>query len=382
MNTYTPEIQSLVLLCRPEVQVGELRESIGTIQEWERFVHLAGQHGIIAMCRQRIWQAGLEELLPAKAKEELNKHYYYQLSRGGILREQLLPVLELLASARIPCMLLKGMALEHSVYEGQGIRQMNDADLLVPRTQALEAWQLLQKNDFEAYPLKSPLYRKLLLHMGKHLPTLWRDDLHIDMHYALFPRETEKLHDSLWHQAGEVLIGGVPALLPSRPHHLAFLCAHLAHHEAAGDSQLRLHADLLYMLKEMTEAEIRQTLEIASATRCRPETEQLLGRLARIWKLPFPADLLPREDREEQRRFLRFLENPKNNPHSRLRSYAENLHRIEGLGRRLRFLLGDLFPSLAFMHSRYPKVPSALIPFLYPLRLGKLLYFALSVFYK
>ncbi len=111
--------------------------------------------------------------------------------RNTWLAERWRKVNKILTAAGIKHVLLKGMALENTVYGAKGLRQMTDCDILVKKADALKAWLLLQENGFIPDIIKSPLHRKIIADIGKHLPTLRKDDYAVEIHHRLF-READK----------------------------------------------------------------------------------------------------------------------------------------------------------------------------------------------
>src|SRR5665811_2588753 len=86
-------------------------------------------------------------------------------------------------------MCIRDRALEHSVYGSRGLRQMSDADLLVAPEDALRAQKILVKAGFVSRPVKSSLYRHIILDLGNHLPELHRNGISVDLHHRLFGPE-------------------------------------------------------------------------------------------------------------------------------------------------------------------------------------------------
>ena len=83
------------------------------------------------------------------------------------------------------------MALEHTVYRAKGLRQMTDNDILVKKDDVLKTWLLLQKHGFKPEMIKSPLFRKVMIDIGKHMPALVKEGYQIEIHHRLFDEALE-----------------------------------------------------------------------------------------------------------------------------------------------------------------------------------------------
>ena len=157
--------------------------------------------------------------------------------------------------------LLKGMALEHTVYGAKGLRQMTDTDILVREEVGMKSWLLLQKNGFTPHNIKSPLHNKILPQIGKHFPTLLKNGypvltegntyrpqkrVSVEIHTRLFdePGKNEKLGEAIDSAVG-IDIEGTRAFILSDEIHLEYLKSHLEYHLSAGGAQLRQYLILI-----------------------------------------------------------------------------------------------------------------------------------------
>src|SRR5664279_4999671 len=167
----------LLLLChypfRSEYR-NRLSELLSRVTDWDKTVGLINAHGIIALATYNIKEAGLENKVPGDSMAVLENGYMKSVIRNTWLTERWKEVNTILCNAGIQHIVLKGMALENTLYESKGLRQMSDNDILIKRDDSLKAWQLLQKEGFTPEPLKSPLFRKIIFELGHHLPALYK----------------------------------------------------------------------------------------------------------------------------------------------------------------------------------------------------------------
>ena len=144
------------------------------------------------------------------------------------LEGKLLRLADVMISANIPMMLLKGGGLAYSVYEDFTERPMNDIDVLVPRERAEEAWKLVQDHgwrwDPQSYALESYKYHH-------HLPPLADrsgSGLMVEIHTDPCPtgHPFGFTAESLWDRPLEIEVKGRPLLVPSREDQLLHCCIH------------------------------------------------------------------------------------------------------------------------------------------------------------
>ena len=152
-------------LCRltfDEENGAGLRSLAEKISDWSYFYELAGRHGIAALVYNNLASLDLLQFVPFNIKEILRNSLLNNIARNAGFTEKISEVLGLLDKENIRVVLLKGLALELSVYGNCGLRQMTDVDVLVSRDNALPARKILMENGFISHPLKSVLYKPII----------------------------------------------------------------------------------------------------------------------------------------------------------------------------------------------------------------------------
>jgi hypothetical protein len=296
------------------------------VKEWPKAVELINAHGIIALAAYNIKESGLQREVPEPAMKLLEDGYMKSVVRNAWLTERWKDVNTILNNAGIKHVLLKGMALEHTVYGSKGLRQMTDNDILVKKKDAIKAWNLLQDEGFSHEMIKSPLHRKIILDIGKHLPTLCKNGYAVEIHHKLFDSRTDisESGDPL-DRAVEIKIGDTKAWTLSNEFQLAHLLDHFEKHARGGGVQMRQYADIILIDK--------------------------------FTKVVFPDQFILNPQQEDR-------------PQNRKTAYRESIRSIP-LKYRLNYIAGDIFPSVEWMKERYGcGVVKAVI--YYPQRLGKL----------
>lgn len=320
----------LLLLCRYPYDAGNrelLAKLLSEVPDWNELVSLINAHGIIALAAYNIKEAGLEKEVPSEAMAILENGYRQSVVRNIWLTERWKEVNEILEGAGIKHILLKGMALEHTIYDARGLRQMNDNDILIKREEATEAWHLLQKKGFIYDMPKSSLHIKIMRDFSYHLPALKKDGYSLEIHTRLFGYKT-----NIWPEqpdpfenCTEIKVDNKIALILPGDIHLKYLLWHFERHKLSGESQLRLYTDISILS---------------------------------------PENLVEFDDQ--------FIMNPdqKENPVFRKAAYRAKVLFIDP-GYRWLFVLGDLFPSIEWMKKRYQCGAMKAVLY-YPHRLGKL----------
>lgn len=325
------EEKFLLALCGLESSEGQKQEILQLMEEhidWDRYLKLVNEHGIIALEAYNIRELGFSDRVPEGVMNVLDNARMKTLMRNTWQIQQWKEVNDILSAAGIKHVLLKGMALEHTVYRSLGLRQMTDTDILVKKDDALRAWNLLQQHGFIPEIIKSPLYKKIITEIGKHLPTLVKDGYAVEIHNRLFhePEKNGKLNNAIDNAIG-IDVEGTRAFVLKDDIHLEFLKDHLDYHLVSGGAQLRLFLDM-------------ELIKPGSAP-------------------PLPDGFLTKPDQSASR------QQRKNAYRTAFFSVPKEI--------RFRYLAGDIFPSLQWMRKRHNC--STFKAFcLYPGRLGKLLW--------
>jgi hypothetical protein len=302
------------------------------------------------------------------------------ISRNACHTEAFVSVLNLLNKENIKVVLLKGLALELSVYENKGLRQMTDVDILLSREDCLKARKVLLENGFSSLPLKSVFYKPVLSYIGKHLPTLTKDGFSIELHHDLFGTDKSLLTKVFYDTGLETALNSEKAYLPEPRLFFLYLVRHLYLHEKNNESQLRLYADLVVLLEKYRDEIINY--DLLTLTGDAGIGEILAWRLEPLrdlWGISFPEWLNDYINKwynpDSINKFILFLKSPKDNPSvNKAILYRDNIKEIPGFSRKILFVLGDLFPTLEFMKRRYNCSSSLKAILYYPVRFGKLWY--------
>ena len=373
----------LTELCRLEFssdQIRKLRSLITGTEDWKYLADLSNKHGVAALVYYNLEKLGFLQYLSQETVEFLHNAHMMSMARNVHHLKETEMVLKLMNEAGIKTVLLKGLGLEISVYGNRGLRQMTDVDVLMKSEDCIRARDILISNGFTSLPLKSPLHERIVMHIGKHLPSLIKNGFSIEIHHRLFGSEEEGLAGMLYEKCSENSINNEKVFIPEAQILFLYLIRHLYMHEQNNESQLRLYTDLVVLIGKYRDEIINSDLTVLAEM---GEMSTILANkleiLRDIWEISFPGWLNEfigsNCDPGNKDKFMFFLRSPKDNPAvNKAWFYRYTIHEIHGLHRKLLYILGDLFPSVGFMKKRYNCNSRWKVVFYYPHRLGKLWY--------
>jgi len=384
INTDISNEESLLIgLCRLEFsseQAGKLRTLASGIKKWKYLADLVNAHGVAALVYHNLEKLGIIQYVSQDVEDFLRNALMMSMSRNAYHLNEMNEVLKILNNAGIKTILLKGLALEITVYGNTGLRQMTDVDILIRREDCLKARDLLIAKGFSSLPVKSPLHKIILTHTGKHLPSLIKNGFSVEIHHELFRSGKSSLTGMLYNKSFETKINSERAFIPRAQIFFLYLVKHLFLHEKNNESQLRLYTDLVVLIEKFGDSIINTDLLLLAEMGGMSNTLFCkLESLRNMWGMLFPGwlnELIDREhDQVNRDKFIFFLRSPKNNPViDKAWLYRYNIREIPGIHRKLIYILGDLFPSISFMKKRYKCRNGWKALFYYPHRLGKLWY--------
>jgi hypothetical protein len=376
--------ESLLLeLCRlefSEEQLHRIRSIIPTITDWNYFRNLANEHGVSALVWNNLEKYQLHSGLPEEIVSFLRCALMRSLSRNTFNTESMGEVLRLLNKENIKTVILKGLALENSVYGNKGLRQMSDVDILINREECIKARKILISNGYDSLPVKSFFHKQIMSYYGKHLPSLIKKGTSVEIHHELFGERKSILTKILYDTSYEAELKGEKAWFPQPQIFFLYLVRHLFVHEMNNESQLRLYTDLVVLIEKYNNEILDYNLlKCASEAGMSDMLAWHLEALRDLWGINFPEWLNDFIDKSHNQDFINkfffFLRSPKGNPPGdKARFYRYVIKDIPGFHRKILFVLGDLFPSVSFMKNRYKCKSTWRVLFYYPHRLGKVLW--------
>jgi hypothetical protein len=347
-----------------------------SFSNWKLFTDLAVRHGVAALVWQNMSDLSLTKPVPEPERTILEGSRLRSITRVAYITSVAGDVVSILGKEGIRVLLLKGLALEHQVYGSRGLRQMSDADLLVAPEEALQARDILIREGFVSMPMKSQLYRHIILDLGNHLPELHRGGVSVDLHHRLFgPEGATMISHAIKNAAVLSVEGKTFHVLPPA---IAFLglVSHIYKHGVKGEFQLRLYNDIGLLLKKYGSEILDEDLMLSSSQAgIENEVREVLSVVSGAWGIQVPQEmrLSPEQGKEAVKTFIQRILHPGLvKPVSQREFFRRNLKSIRGVRKKLIFIAGDLFPSVGFMKRRYGCRTTMQALLYYPHRFGKI----------
>jgi len=373
----------LLELCRLEFSdehLKKIRSLTIIVQDWNYFRSLANAHGVAALVWYNLERHHLLSGVPEEVVIFLRGALMRSMSRNAFNTEAMGDVLRLLNKENIKTVLLKGLALENTVYGNSGLRQMSDVDILIDREECIKARKILLRNGYVSLHVKSFFHELIIAYSGKHLPSLIKNGISVEIHNELFAGRKNELTKSLYDSSYEIEIKGEKTFIPQPQIFFLYLVKHLYVHEMNNESQLRLYTDLVVMIEKYPDEIINyDLLTYASQADMAEVLAWHLEPLRDLWGVTFPGFINDFIDKwynpDSITKFIFFLRSPKDNPPlNKAKFYLQVINDIPGLHRKFLYILGDIFPTLSFMKNRYKCNSTWRVLLYYPHRVGKILW--------
>jgi hypothetical protein len=204
--------------------------------QWDRALRAAEWHRLSPILFRHLDARGHA---PAATLSALEQAYLANAARNLFVSESLRRVLEALAGAAVPAVLLKGAALIETVYPDPAVREMLDLDILVPAGELDAANAALAAIGYRGAtsPHDDPHEQASMRVAHHHDPALVTDDqvTAVELHHHIAMVE-ERAHfeiAGLWERARPSATGP-PHLLPSGDDLLLHVCLHFTRNRLGG----------------------------------------------------------------------------------------------------------------------------------------------------
>ncbi len=336
---------------------------------WDDFVRTARDAGVAALLREHALNHKLplpDDVLAAFTRDAM------LIAARSIDRDAALEqVVSALNNADIPVMLLKGAALNLTIYDRPNLRPMTDVDLLVHLKHATRAIEVLIRSGcrpgFDL--LRDDFFPRF--HYERELITPNPNAVRIDLHARPFRpiRLSQIIPDNaLWQNAQPVSIGKARAWIPSPETMFIHLAAHAAYHD--GERLL-----WLYDIKRLTDRQghnidwtrvIQQTRAWRLSLPIRRAIQTTQHLFGPICPTEVTAALATHKPNWRDRLALYHAPRDAASPAAHL---LVNLLTTPGLRFKLAYLLALLLPGRAHLRSVYPYRHPAWVPFAHAWRI-------------
>jgi hypothetical protein len=348
----------LELLCAA-LRQGPLDWSLESPQEASLLYSTAFDEGVHLLAAHRLWERGqLDERLAASLRQ--------QVALEEIARRELQRVLEALAAAEVPALIIKGAALAYTHYPDPALRPRVDADLLIPIASRSAAAAALERLGYTSVPLTSG---ELVTHQAAYAREDGGRRHVVDLHWEVSdPQVFARALDIEELLAASVAVPalGDSARAPSPVHSLAVACVHRVAHHAGRDRLIWLY-DIHIVAERLSEAERDSFVAFATEKRLRAVCRAGLSTAERCFDGEGTRRLLAAMGTADHARepSAAFAERPMR----KVDVLRSDLGELRGWGQKVALLREHLFPPAAYMRQKYSITNPALLPFLYAWRI-------------
>jgi len=197
--------------------------------DWDYLIRIVRMHRLGPALHDGIVRKDLLPAVPPQVVNAMRQAKYRHTLRNLAVCRELITVTRLLDAAAIPSLALKGAYLANFTYAEPGLRPMRDVDLLVSKTHAIRAFDLLKANGYR--PSYEGLPDAYLEGNKIHLPPLVRPNgIPVELHHRLtspHPNgETAEYESALWARSVSKPLGNTAIGFPCAEDLLLHLCYH------------------------------------------------------------------------------------------------------------------------------------------------------------
>lgn len=227
------EFELLISLARarlgPEETV-RLRDNLRGPIAWSAFIRLARRHHLVPLCTSHLDRLAPDSV-PQASMQCMREYSLRNAQRSLLLTGELRRVLQTFADARISAIAYKGPVLAQQLYGSVALRDMVDLDILVRRSDVLQAREILHA---DGYGYAAPIdddHDAGQLRTGCNFP-LVRDSTGsvIELHWTPENSLRGSSLEAMWQRCEQISLAGMQVQTFARPDLLLLLCLHGCRH--------------------------------------------------------------------------------------------------------------------------------------------------------
>lgn len=344
--------------------------------DWIVLTRVAQAEGVVPLVYWHFNHCGWSGSAPKPVQDMLRYTYAASFLRNRSLFQELDRILDALARAGVPVILLKGADLAASVYPDMGLRPMSDLDLLLPKSDvanAVQAMHSLGYADFREERTRGLDWRTAY---DRKLVGGARERVAVELHWNLVAGDAVRHSPSIdwfWQQTEAVAPGsedwpGLKKALRLTPTaHLLYLTAHLMLQHGGAQARLLWYYDL-HLLLERSKDRIQwdEFLERSRQFRWASAAHAALAGAHADLDTPLPPGLLQALAETPDPQASSLVSRRGASQTTTARAW-DKLGSLDWRARWL-FAWGMFFPRPAYLRQRYAIRPAWLWPLYYPYR--------------
>jgi hypothetical protein len=288
--------------------------------------------------------------------------------RNLVLNAQVSSLSQAFEEAKLPGLFVKGAILASVVYADPAFRPMGDIDIVVQPDREDETLRVLENlgyvptgaEAFGSFTREAVHARAFHTPRQRGLPL----ELHHDLVGGVLKTSTED--DWFWGHTTMVTIEGRPTLTLKPEATLAHLCAHLVGHHGWSPRFIWVYDIHALFGKYQHNFDWERFTSLVHQLRWEAPCSHALRAARACLKTPIPERVLQDLDRADRRSWI--VEWQARWPHTGVLRTLVDCLGMPDLRSRVRFVWHSLFPSRAYMITRYGLRDARFWPFLYPYR--------------
>lgn len=222
--------------------------------DWSAALPALRKHALLGLARARLRESGPEDC-PEDVARVIEEGFAVATMQMQTQLRGMLHVLELLGRAGIDVLVVKGLAVAHTVYPDPSLRLFGDLDLVAREADWTRVHQVLVENGFVAREGLSTPAPKLIPGAVVQELKYWHEaeQLLIEVHFEDFLYAGLAARDAqgFWDRSRWVEVEGFSLRVLSPEDQLVHLCAHL-HYDGA--KRLNWFSDLAIILRDRAQA--------------------------------------------------------------------------------------------------------------------------------
>ncbi len=341
------------------------------VAAWGAMLEVACQEHVAPLLYQAVRD---RDVVPLAVEQALQEVYQANAYRNTLLLCALREVVNALAQAAIPVLILKGMALVETVYRNAALRVMQDLDVLVHREHVTWALDVLQRQGYTIAAWEPRPGMTIGYESQIQLFKPGAVEIRLELHWHLIdsPYYQRMLSmDWFWQTAQRIPMGSEVAYVMSPEGQLLHLCAHQAlHHSHQATGRLHWLHDVAELIVHYGEQLDWQTVvRQAQAFDLVLPLQKVLLPVIDDWHIPLSASVAAQvrslqPSSLEERLFTHLTTGRL----STARRFWLDCASLPSWGQRLDYAWSHLFPSPLYMKHRYRIGHRLLIPLFYPYR--------------
>ncbi|MBT3209660.1 MAG: nucleotidyltransferase family protein [Bacteroidetes bacterium] len=309
--------------------------------------------------------------LPIEIAEYFKKQYYATLAKNTLIYNKLDEIISEFRKEDIELVLLKGCLLAETVYNDIGQRPMGDFDILIEKKNLEKSYIILTKLGYKKLHNKNEFIEKLQLTYNYGYV---KDMQLLELHWDLLPPHC--IHsiniDDFFSTKQKIKISNSETYMFAPEFLLIHLCLHLSRNFGAGGVRLCWYVDI-----KKTSEIFKSTINwdvLLEKSNTFSITNIVLSHLFIAYKYfdtEIPAHLFANKNfNNVEQLFLKLysLGVQKKLAKTDLSYYKKVMH-IEGFLNKIRFLMGNLFPSVDYIKSKYSIKSNLYAYFFYPIEI-------------